>query len=133
MTYEGTIDIDKISDPVMRNATLAQIENFGQTPSKLFNGPHPQRKVPALLAHSTLMTHQYEVNAQSSIEHYIKWHTPLAPALVSIGKEYIHLRKIAQSKSLDEVIGDVKFSSEKVLTCLFGLYIDSLQILHAVF
>jgi hypothetical protein len=36
MTYEGTIDIDKITDLSLRVSTEAQIVNFGQTPSQIF-------------------------------------------------------------------------------------------------
>ncbi|RLO08026.1 hypothetical protein DYB28_009964, partial [Aphanomyces astaci] len=50
--------------PLLREATMAQIENFGQTPSKLFNSPHPARKVPQLQvhsSHSTLLTHAQDL------------------------------------------------------------------------
>ncbi|OQR90292.1 hypothetical protein THRCLA_09381 [Thraustotheca clavata] len=118
LTYEGAIDIDAITDPVIREATLAQIENFGQTPSKLFNSPHPQRKVPSLhlQSHSTLMTHAHDLslNAQSSIEAFVKWHAPLAPPLVSIGKEYVNLKKATSAHLLhNEVIGDIKLTGDK--------------------
>ena len=43
LTYEGAVDIDKIEDPIMRAATVAQINNFGQTPHQLFRSPHPAR------------------------------------------------------------------------------------------
>jgi hypothetical protein len=32
LTYEGAVDIDAIEDNVQKAATIAQIENFGQTP-----------------------------------------------------------------------------------------------------
>ncbi|EQC31637.1 hypothetical protein SDRG_10802 [Saprolegnia diclina VS20] len=120
MTYEGTIDLDAIEDPVLREATLAQIENFGQTPSKLFNSPHPQRKMPTLhlQSHSSLMTHAHDLslNAPSSVETYVKWHTPLAPPLVSIGKEYVHLKKASIAHVLqNEAIGDVKLCADKLV------------------
>ncbi|OQR94405.1 hypothetical protein ACHHYP_01322 [Achlya hypogyna] len=119
MTYEGTIDLDAIDDPVLREATLAQIENFGQTPSKLFNSPHPQRKVPSLhgQSHSSLMAHAHDLslNTPSSIEAYLKWHTPLAPSLVSIGKEFVHLKKASCAAVLPgEPIGDVQVAADKV-------------------
>ena len=44
LTYEGAVDIDTISDPIERRSVEAQIANFGQTPSKLFNRPHVSRK-----------------------------------------------------------------------------------------
>ncbi|ETV82224.1 hypothetical protein, variant [Aphanomyces astaci] len=125
MTYEGTIDIDTIQDPLLREATMAQIENFGQTPSKLFNSPHPARKVPQLQVHSslsTLLTHAQDLsmNAQSSIEAYVKWHTPLAPPLVSIGKEYVYLKKAHAVQVLDEPVGDVQATTDNKYVCRGG-------------
>jgi WD40 repeat protein len=43
--YEGTVDIDKINDPLTRNATIGFINNFGQMPKQLFKRPHPPRKI----------------------------------------------------------------------------------------
>ncbi|XP_060090670.1 neurobeachin isoform X1 [Heteronotia binoei] len=64
MTYEGSVNLDSISDPVLREipeayfirepytflltkdfikAMEAQIQNFGQTPSQLLIEPHPPR------------------------------------------------------------------------------------------
>ncbi|KAF5453352.1 hypothetical protein F2P56_028258 [Juglans regia] len=40
ITYEGTVDIDKILDPVQQRATQDQIAYFGQTPSQLLIVPH---------------------------------------------------------------------------------------------
>ncbi|TYG44392.1 hypothetical protein ES288_D11G094600v1 [Gossypium darwinii] len=45
ITYEGTVDIDKISDPVQQHATQDQIAYFGQTPSQLLTAPH-MKKIP---------------------------------------------------------------------------------------
>uniref|UniRef100_A0A1J3HZE8 BEACH domain-containing protein lvsC n=1 Tax=Noccaea caerulescens TaxID=107243 RepID=A0A1J3HZE8_NOCCA len=43
ITYEGTVDIDKITDPVQQRATQDQIAYFGQTPSQLLTIPHMKR------------------------------------------------------------------------------------------
>ncbi len=43
LTYEGAVDIDAIDDAVLREATEAQIEHYGQTPSQLMTKPHPPR------------------------------------------------------------------------------------------
>ncbi|KAL0464683.1 UNVERIFIED_CONTAM: BEACH domain-containing protein C2, partial [Sesamum latifolium] len=43
ITYEGTVDIDKILDPVQQRATQDQIAYFGQTPSQLLTVPHMKR------------------------------------------------------------------------------------------
>ncbi|TVU28919.1 hypothetical protein EJB05_20457 [Eragrostis curvula] len=44
VTYEGMVDVDKISDPVQRRATQNQISYFGQTPSQLLTVPHIRRR-----------------------------------------------------------------------------------------
>ncbi|XP_017624631.1 BEACH domain-containing protein C2-like [Gossypium arboreum] len=45
ITYEGTVDINKISDPVQQCATRNKIAYFGQTPSQLLIVPH-MKKMP---------------------------------------------------------------------------------------
>ncbi|XWS45971.1 hypothetical protein CRYUN_Cryun14cG0025000 [Craigia yunnanensis] len=42
-TYEGTVGIDKISDPVQQHATQDQITYFGQIPSQLLTVPHMKK------------------------------------------------------------------------------------------
>eukprot|EP01132_Coremiostelium_polycephalum_P008547 gene8547-10508_t len=43
LTYEGSVDIGAMQDPILREATRVQINNFGVTPSQLFTTPHPSR------------------------------------------------------------------------------------------
>lgn len=43
-TYEGSVDIDSVSDPAMKASILAQINHFGQTPKQLFLKPHSKRR-----------------------------------------------------------------------------------------
>ncbi|XP_077396974.1 neurobeachin isoform X2 [Festucalex cinctus] len=43
LTYEGSVSLDAIADPLTREATEAQIRSFGQTPSHLLIEPHPPR------------------------------------------------------------------------------------------
>lgn len=43
LTYENAVDPDKIEDELMRRATIAQIQSYGQTPRQLFRKPHPAR------------------------------------------------------------------------------------------
>lgn len=45
LTYEGAVDIDSITDKVTKEATIAQISSYGQTPKQLFKKPHPEREV----------------------------------------------------------------------------------------
>ena len=44
LTYEGAVDMDNNSDPVMKEAVENQIKSFGQTPSQLLLEPHPPRR-----------------------------------------------------------------------------------------
>jgi factor associated with neutral sphingomyelinase activation len=43
LTYEGAVDIEKITDPVERLSIELQINEFGQTPRQIFTAPHPRR------------------------------------------------------------------------------------------
>ncbi|WOL10122.1 BEACH domain-containing protein C2 [Canna indica] len=51
ITYEGTVDVDKIEDPAQRRATQDQIAYFGQTPSQLLTVPHMKRRPLADVLH----------------------------------------------------------------------------------
>lgn len=42
-TADDLSDLDKITDDLEREATVGIIHNFGQTPKKIFNTPHPAR------------------------------------------------------------------------------------------
>ncbi|KAI1893596.1 hypothetical protein AGOR_G00125350 [Albula goreensis] len=43
LTYEGSVNLDSITDPLLREAMEVQIQSFGQTPSQLLIEPHPPR------------------------------------------------------------------------------------------
>ncbi|CAF4132174.1 unnamed protein product [Rotaria magnacalcarata] len=43
LTYEGTVNLDSITNPTDRTAIETQIRNFGQAPSQLLTEPHPPR------------------------------------------------------------------------------------------
>ncbi|OMJ93774.1 hypothetical protein SteCoe_3221 [Stentor coeruleus] len=45
LTYEGSVDLDSVNDPLQRRAMELQINEFGQTPKQLFKIPHPPRSV----------------------------------------------------------------------------------------
>ncbi|KAK1266110.1 hypothetical protein QJS04_geneDACA000442 [Acorus gramineus] len=51
ITYEGAVDIDKITDPVQQRATQDQIAYFGQTPSQLLTIPHLKKRPIAEVLH----------------------------------------------------------------------------------
>ncbi|XP_049530577.1 neurobeachin-like protein 1 isoform X2 [Anopheles darlingi] len=42
-SYEGAVDLDKIANPIEREAVEGMINNFGQTPSQLLREAHPRR------------------------------------------------------------------------------------------
>mmetsp|Transcript_39870 Transcript_39870/g.62181 ORF Transcript_39870/g.62181 Transcript_39870/m.62181 type:complete len:338 (-) Transcript_39870:688-1701(-) len=44
MTYEGAVNWDEVVDDLERIALEEQIQEFGQCPRQLFDGPHPPRK-----------------------------------------------------------------------------------------
>ncbi|GLD99155.1 hypothetical protein PINS_up007873 [Pythium insidiosum] len=44
LSYEGSVDLEKITDPVEKCSLEAQIQEFGQTPRQLFVSAHPSRQ-----------------------------------------------------------------------------------------
>ncbi|KAL1329696.1 hypothetical protein HN51_046871 [Arachis hypogaea] len=69
-TYEGSVDIDAVTDPAMKASILAQINHFGQTPKQLFLKPHGKRRTdrklpPHPLKHSTHLV-PHEIRKSSS-------------------------------------------------------------------
>lgn len=44
-SYNGAINLDSIHDEVERRAITGMINNFGQTPTKIFQKPHPPKSV----------------------------------------------------------------------------------------
>ena len=68
LTYEGVIDIDSIDDPIERKSIESQIINFGQTPSQLFDKPHPKRKlISELNSTKQLLAFNKQIQSHSSI------------------------------------------------------------------
>ena len=59
LTYEGHVDVERISDPVERIATELQINEFGQTPKQLFKTAHPKKYSYSLVTEA-LFTHTWE-------------------------------------------------------------------------
>lgn len=43
LSYEGSVDLETITDPVDKCSFEAQIQEFGQTPTQLFASSHPAR------------------------------------------------------------------------------------------
>ncbi|KAF2134921.1 beach-domain-containing protein [Dothidotthia symphoricarpi CBS 119687] len=44
MTYQGAIDLDSITDEKERAQKISVINNFGQTPTQVFQRPHPHKE-----------------------------------------------------------------------------------------
>ncbi|KAG1791176.1 BEACH domain-containing protein [Suillus plorans] len=57
LSYEGAIDLDKITNDLERQATVGIIHNFGQTPKKLFTSPHPPRNLEGFLSLPVTIAH----------------------------------------------------------------------------
>ncbi|XP_048774132.2 neurobeachin-like isoform X3 [Ostrea edulis] len=57
LTYEGSVNLESMTDPVMKEAIENQIRSFGQTPTQLLTEPHPPR---SSLMH--LMSERYQEN-----------------------------------------------------------------------
>lgn len=96
VTYEGEVDLEQMTDPVQRASTIAQIENFGQTPSRLFRKPFPQKTV-------------YRSWRDRHIEFgNLSYLTPLTPPLCIIGAP----QRVSLKMSLKE-------------TCKLGILEDS--------
>lgn len=45
LSYNGAINLDNINDEMERKAVIGTINNFGQTPNKIFSKPHVKREV----------------------------------------------------------------------------------------
>jgi hypothetical protein len=100
LTYEGEVDLDAITDPILREATLAQINNFGQTPARLFSKPHPRKIVPDILRR----TQDGGLIDPSGMQ----WRERMTPPLSVVGApSMVWLNKISYSLAVNPIhIGD---------------------------
>ncbi len=86
MTYEGAVDIDSVEDPIQRDSIIAQIQNFGQTPSKLERKPFPSR--------NPLVTLKLDKSIDFNALPYLE---PLTPPLCVVGAPHkLFLRVVMQ-------------------------------------
>mmetsp|Transcript_3637 Transcript_3637/g.8014 ORF Transcript_3637/g.8014 Transcript_3637/m.8014 type:complete len:3054 (+) Transcript_3637:3-9164(+) len=103
VTYEGQVDLDSIEDPVERDSIIAQIQNFGQTPSRLERRPFPQRVVV-----SAFKERGVDFGALSSL-------AMLTPPFCVVGApQRVYLRvstvdtcKVGMSGQIDSSVGDM--------------------------
>lgn len=106
LTYAGEVDIDAITDPILRSAVISQINNFGQTPTQLFTKPHPKRVISDILKSSG---NREKLAADPSSLSQLDKCTP--PLCVIGAKEFTSLTRIMHTLYLlDTPIGDICFS-----------------------
>lgn len=103
VTYEGQVDLDSIEDPIERESIIAQIQNFGQTPSRLERKPFPPR-----VAVSVFKERGLDLSSLSSL-------STLTPPFCVVGApQRVHLRvntvdtcKVGMSGQIDSSVGDL--------------------------
>lgn len=123
LSYEDAVDLDAIESAMERQAAAQVIHNFGQTPSKLFHHPHPQRKrrlhptLPAsdrfgLLEHPRLVVQGIApVRTLKNAVHFIY---PLHPERAFASpRDYLILPKLGVSLSTDHLDGSLRMYSSR--------------------
>ncbi|KAL7447041.1 hypothetical protein ACHAXM_011573 [Skeletonema potamos] len=103
VTYEGQVDLESITDPVERESIIAQIQNFGQTPSRLERKPFPPRVVLSAFKEKGL-----DFNALASL-------AALTPPFCVVGAPHrVYLRvlavdtcKVGMAGQMDSSVGDI--------------------------
>ncbi|KAL3923251.1 MAG: hypothetical protein SGILL_001759, partial [Bacillariaceae sp.] len=105
VTYEGEVDLESMTDPVQRDSTIAQIQNFGQTPSRLERRPFSQRVV-----FSALKDNDKAIDYGS-----LSYLAPLSPPFCVVGshqrchvtKQSTDVCKLGISGPIDRAVGDL--------------------------
>ncbi|KAJ1025084.1 hypothetical protein NDA18_004368 [Ustilago nuda] len=123
LSYEDAVDLDAIESAMERQAVAQVIHNFGQTPSKLFNHPHPQRlrrpdpQLPAserfgLLEHPRLIVQSIApIRTLKNAVHFIY---PFHPERAFASpKDYLILPKLGVSLSTDHLDGSLRMYSSR--------------------
>ncbi len=122
VTYEGAVDIDSVEDDVQRDSIIAQIQNFGQTPSKLEKKPFPPRNILSL----SRFGKSIDFNALPFLE-------PLTPPLCIVGApQKVYLRvamqdtcKLGMTGQSDSACGDMCISRGQLIgvgkTCVLNI------------
>ena len=111
VTYEGEVDIDAMTDPIQRLSTIAQIQNFGQTPSRLERKPFPQRSIIRIIRDKSI-----DFTALQAL-------TPLTPPLCVVGAPHLISMKCTHTEAYklglvgppDKAIGDICLMKGQVI------------------
>lgn len=105
VTYEGEVDLESMTDPVQRESTIAQIQNFGQTPSRLERKPFQARVVFSAL----------KDNDKSIDYGALSYLAPLAPPFCIVGASHrcqvkrisTDIVKMGVAGQTDKAVGDL--------------------------
>ncbi|TKY89529.1 hypothetical protein EX895_001314 [Sporisorium graminicola] len=123
LSYEDAVDLDSIESAMERQAAAQVIHNFGQTPSKLFHQPHPQRlrRLHAslsaserfgMLEHPRLIVQGIApIRTLKNAVHFIY---PFHPERAFASpKDYLILPKLGVSLSTDHLDGSLRMYSSR--------------------
>jgi hypothetical protein len=103
VTYEGEVDLESMTDPIQRASTIAQIQNFGQTPSRLERRPFPARQVVSVVRDSMI---DFSVLPQLAL-----MTPPLcvmgAPHLVKLSMTHSETVRLGLFGQVDRTVGDL--------------------------
>lgn len=111
VTYEGEVDIDTMTDSIQRQSTIAQIQNFGQTPSRLERWPFPSKTVVRALKEKSI-----DFGVLASL-------APSTPPLCVVGAPHrVHLKffqadvcKLGLLGHSDKSVGDIGYVKGQVI------------------
>ncbi|XP_034482735.1 neurobeachin-like protein 1 [Drosophila innubila] len=82
-SYEGAVDLDKITNPIEREAVEGMINNFGQVPSQLLREPHPRRltqeETSIKLVRAELRRPDFTQFLDKVVQYYCELSTPKDP------------------------------------------------------
>ncbi|PWY97683.1 beach-domain-containing protein [Testicularia cyperi] len=123
LSYEDAVDLDAIDSAMERQATAQVIHNFGQTPTRLFAHPHPQRlrrpvaPLPAaerfgLLEHPRLVIQNIApIRTLKAAVHFIYPHHP--ERAFASPRDYLILPKLGVSLSIEHLDASLRMFSSK--------------------
>nr|CDI54599.1 related to WD repeat and FYVE domain-containing protein 3 [Melanopsichium pennsylvanicum 4] len=123
LSYEDAVNLEEIESAMERQAAAQVIHNFGQTPSKLFHHPHPQRSRRlhpplsaserfGLLEHPRLIVQSIApIRTLKNAVHFIY---PFHPERAFASpKDYLILPKLGVSLSTDHLDGSLRMFSSR--------------------